>query len=1017
MQKIHYASSTYGLSLLLSLVVVASWSLLAFAVHSSFYHQLDPKGCLMTYMYPTYYRILGFDREKTPLAGKYGLMLYRHDLEDNPPSFPIADASQLTRIGHHDWAIAKSARITLRGSPVLFIPGNAGSAKQVRSIATQSWSSFHRLNADLGERPFGANSLDFFTVDLNEEFSAFHGQLLLDQARYVNDAIAYILSLYAEDQPGISRPASVLIIGHSMGGIVARTLFTMDNYVHGSVNSILTLATPHMVPPLALDYDITDVYDRIETFWRQGYDGPHAALANVSLISVLGGYQDITVNSDSGNIHHIVPQSHGFSVFTTAIPHAWVGCDHLSILWCRQVTAAISQGLVNAIDARRPEQVKPLQERMSVFRNHLMSGSETPFSPIPIIEGLSLSSINHSFEHSHHIWEYPRLSERKVKTHGKHYYILEIPKQQTLDTFALFTDCGVGCSLSVLLCNDAELPSSNDSSSELPTALECERNTLSTVPVPGSTATSTLPLYESDRFTGIEYRFASRPLSELARFQYVVIEESYPVDRFLIVEFKNEADSVHVIETSTLALLRDGLVLREFPENPTLVSTVKLPNVDNSLLAYNLRVHTVSSQGRRFHPIMKQSSWTLNENKYAVNIASKKSGIDVNFHGNLPYFDTVLLGTNTGIELRFWTDPTCSEQLSLTVAVDIYGSLGKLVARYRTTVLVFTFMVIILTIRAQILDRDVHGSFKPFGVVLSTSTKGVFWQFSLALGIVSAIQSLKDKTIIHTHLGEHMMERQWSSWFDDALLGRSDPIFWFLAPMIFQVAVGIVAFIWCVLNTIVRAVGFVAMAVTKTTSGTLGNSVKVGRILVAVLLALVATVLPYQFAFAATFVALIAISVRALVIAQRMPAEASRAAWDHYHFAMAILVMFFFLLPFNLPSLMVWIRNFAVGWHKSFASDHRVDYIAPFVIFTEGLANGTAVTKTTWRRYTRLTVTLLDVILVYLVVFGARYSWQVYFLTRVWVSWLLVLRFMETDIGNKFEGRIRRTIWPAGKQD
>lgn len=112
-QKVpRYHFPTFGCTLLLSLLFTASCILLVVTVRSSFYHQLDPKGCLMTYMYPAYYRILGFDREKTPLAGKYGLMLYRADLDDNPPSFPVADPSQLTQIGHHDWAIAKSAKVS-----------------------------------------------------------------------------------------------------------------------------------------------------------------------------------------------------------------------------------------------------------------------------------------------------------------------------------------------------------------------------------------------------------------------------------------------------------------------------------------------------------------------------------------------------------------------------------------------------------------------------------------------------------------------------------------------------------------------------------------------------------------------------------------------------------------------------------------------------------------------------------------------------------------------------------------
>lgn len=44
-------------------------------------------------------------------------------------------------------------------------------------------------------------------------------------------------------------------------------------------------------------------------------------------------------------------------------------------------------------------------------------------------------------------------------------------------------------------------------------------------------------------------------------------------------------------------LLRHGLVLDQFPEKPSLVSTLRLPNVENSLLAYKLKVQTARCQG------------------------------------------------------------------------------------------------------------------------------------------------------------------------------------------------------------------------------------------------------------------------------------------------------------------------------------------------------------------------------------------------------------------------------------
>ncbi|KAF8940304.1 GPI inositol deacylase [Dissophora ornata] len=725
-------------------------------------------GCQMTYMYPSYYKIMGFDHDKTRLAGKYGLVLYRHDSGTTPP---ISDPSQLTRTGDYDHTIAKSAKIRVNGIPALFIPGNAGSAKQVRSIATEAWKYHHETAPGQGNsRMPWSKSIDFFTVDLNEEFSAFHGQLLLEQAGYVNEAIAYILSLYSDNNSDsrFPKPKSVLIIGHSMGGVVARTLFTMDNYLPGSVNTIVTLATPHMVPPLALDYEITRIYDKIEAFWRQGYENPHSTLVNVSLVSILGGNQDITVNSDSGNIHHIVPQSHGFAVFTSSIPNAWVGSDHLSILWCNQVVRAIGKALGDIVDARNVDQVKPLGDRMKIFRNRLLTGSE----------------------------DHTRTASSNV----------------------------------------GGSETSTGMSSQPSTVLSCQHDNLSTVPIPASTSLSTLPLYEGDRFTDQEYHFGSKRLSDLAKFQYLVVEDRNPRrggqfdEKFLIVHFKNEASTIETVETTTIGLLRRGLTRSKFPERPSLVSTLRLPNVDNSLLAYNLKVHGSSCRGsgvKRFSPLLKQSSWTMNEDKYAVNIVAKNSGIDINFHGNLPYFDEILLRDDKGIDLQFWTDPTCPEYLTFTLSVDKYGSLGKVVIRYRTAILVFSFMVVILTLRAQIEGWGKDGTFKPFGIVLSQLATTTFAKFSVLLVVLFMIQSMKSRAMASLDLdiladniiadklikGYHL----WfpTGWLDDALLGRNEMFFWFLAPVFFQVAVGVVAFVWFVLNSIVKFTAILTKVVTK----------------------------------------------------------------------------------------------------------------------------------------------------------------------------------------------------------
>lgn len=63
-------------------------------------------------------------------------------------------------------------------------------------------------------KALGSNSpfhFDYFTLDLNEEYSAMFGGVLIDQTRFAVHAVHRILSLYRRVQPD-----SVVLIGHSM---------------------------------------------------------------------------------------------------------------------------------------------------------------------------------------------------------------------------------------------------------------------------------------------------------------------------------------------------------------------------------------------------------------------------------------------------------------------------------------------------------------------------------------------------------------------------------------------------------------------------------------------------------------------------------------------------------------------------------------------------------------------------------------------------------------------------------
>lgn len=55
------------------------------------------------------------------------------------------------------------------------------------------------------------------------------------------------------------------------------------------------------------------------------------------------------------------------------------------------------------------------------------------------------------------------------------------------------------------------------------------------------------------------------------------------------------------------------------------------------------------------------------------------------------------------------------------------------------------------------------------------------------------------------------------------------------------------------------------------------------------------------------------------------------------------------LLPFNVPVLMVWIRNMSVNWFAPFSWDHSILAIAPIIFYVEIITNGKILPRSTGR--------------------------------------------------------------------
>ncbi|XP_021890347.1 GPI inositol-deacylase [Carica papaya] len=362
---------------------------------AALYGLLKPvsNGCIMTYMYPTYIPISSMG------SAKYALYLY-----------------------HEGWKKIdyKEHLKKLNGVPVLFIPGNGGSYKQVRSLAAESDRAYQggplertfyqeafltteEGGADMDLACFQLPSqynyrLDWFAVDLEGEHSAMDGRILEEHTEYVVYAIHRILDQYKESHDARERegaavsgnlPKSVILVGHSMGGFVARAAASHPSLRKSAVETILTLSTPHQSPPVALQPSLGHYFTQINEEWREGYqvqttqagrfvsDPP---LSHIVVISISGGYYDYQVRSKLESLDGIVPPTHGFMISSTGMKNVWLSMEHQAILWCNQLVVQVSHTVLSLINSRTGQPFSDTRKRLAIFTRMLHSGLPQSFN-------------------------------------------------------------------------------------------------------------------------------------------------------------------------------------------------------------------------------------------------------------------------------------------------------------------------------------------------------------------------------------------------------------------------------------------------------------------------------------------------------------------------------------------------------------------------------------------------------------------------------------------------------------
>ncbi|KAI4603171.1 GPI inositol deacylase [Pestalotiopsis sp. 9143b] len=995
-----WVRSPWRMTLVSFLTAVLGISLLVAILNSSWTRQLDPKGCRMSYMSPNYIHLSDFDTEHTRFASKYSLYLYREG--------------------------AVSADTTVTGIPVLFIPGNAGSYKQVRPIAAEAARYFHDvLQHDPTAAEAGLQNLDFFTVDFNEDFTAFHGQTILDQAEYLNEVIRYILSLYLDPKmsrgrnPDLPDPASVMVLGHSMGGIVARTMLIMPNYQTNSINTIITMSAPHARPPVSFDSQIVSIYDDINNFWRQAYSQKWAnnnPLWHVTLVSIAGGGLDTVVPSDYASVESIVPETHGFTVFTTSVPNVWTSMDHAAILWCDQFRKVITRMLYDVVDTGRASQTKPRAERMRLFKKWLLTGMEdiaerTISQPDPQIL-LTLEDNSNTV-----LKQGERLTLHQLGQTGKaRAHLLPIPPHSSSERkrFTLLTDtkldyAGENGKLEVLFCTvfplqpgasnilfSMNMDLSGDSTGS--TRLACKNAAPDLIALPRSTARTEFPFFRDGEQPLAPFSYLQYDLEDVVEYEFVAIVEkaTSSTPGWVVAEFSEQKNYLLSSQVSLQRLLSLGLNL-QLPANHPMVTELSIPSIKSSMLAYNLEVSKQSCGNRElFAPLVRQYLSEPYESKFFVNARDVK----VSLHGVAPYVPPPMRAKRSqdGLSFQFWTDPTCDTGLSLRLRVDPLGSLGKLNMRYRTVFAAFPLLVVTLVLRKQFRVYDNTGVFIPFMDSLDTCIRQ-----SLPLLLLSL-------TLFGLSVGHSGSSAGFSLWKNvatsvdfkqnDLLIGTADPFFWFMVPMIGVVCTGVCIcfhYMTLLLTSIICTIYGLATrsrarAPTEDKRRALSpmfmpSSPRRRFITTSILLFLVSTFIPYQFAYVVACLVQISTTVRALRFFREAPCVGNSNFYNYVH---SILLLMLWVLPINLPTLVVWVRNLAVQWFTPFSSHHNVLSILPFILMVETLTTGKMVPRVT-SRSRHLTSFLLFGIAIYAAVYGVSHAYMLHYLVNIVAAWLVAI--------------------------
>ncbi|KAI7870612.1 hypothetical protein BDF14DRAFT_1494959 [Spinellus fusiger] len=328
-------------------------------------------------------------------------------------------------------------------------------------------------------------------------------------------------------------------------------------------------------------------------------------------------------------------------------------------------------------------------------------------------------------------------------------------------------------------------------------------------------------------------------------------------------------------------------------ETEPVLSIVRFTAIHNPLLAYRLTMtgHALQS----------------------VTLRQRVGTHDIQvYHTTLPATMTLVfhqLAKPEPLVLEFWSVAS----LEATLHVDWYKSAGQWLLRYGVSSLLnFWWATTLCVLYTQWTSRQIL----PFEKAFLSCCRST-WLYSIVLlglcGYRTGLQVIVAKVPWFSNP---------SSVVDRLLLGNQGDFFWWLPVVMWMLGIGLTAVVWAVVSGLLVVLSQLCLHLRLFMHR--GTESRVYWIAGGCIFCL-----PYHVVFCLFYIWHLCKTVHVRVLALQ---QTSFAQWQTYRYQQSMVLFLTCLLPFHVPGLIVYIKDWCVGWRAPLLLDVSVDSLPVYSI-------------------------------------------------------------------------------------